>query len=221
MTNIYLDIETIPSQEDWVTQYITDNTKPPGNITKPESIEKWYAEKQEQAIEDNLRKCSFDGAMNHIVCIGVALDDEEPVVFYTRAANGEADILQTFYNYIEQSTDDYGNIYIGHNISGFDLRVILQRSIVLGVQPCAGIPFHAKPWDMNPFDTMQKWDARNYTKLDILARALGIAESYESGVDGSQVYDMWLNGQDDDIADYCKSDVRLVREVYKRMKAFY
>ena len=219
MTDIYLDIETIPSQEDWVAEYITNSTKPPGNISKQESIDKWYAEKQDQAIEDNLRKCSFDGAMNHIVCIAVAIDDYEPVAFSATTATEERNVLETFYYYIENNTDTFGNRYIGHNITGFDLRVMLQRSIVLGVQPCGGVPFHAKPWDMNPFDTMTKWDPRNSIKLNVIAKALGLEG--KKSVDGSMVYDMWKGGQDKDIAEYAKDDVRLVREIHKRMKGFF
>lgn len=219
MTYIYLDIETIPSQLDWVTEHITNTTKPPSNIKKPESIDAWYAEKHEQAIEDNLRKCSFDGAMNHIICIGVAIDDHDPVTFSAESEEKERDVIETFYAYIENNTDIFGNIFVGHNISGFDLRVILQRSIILNVQPCENVPFHAKPWDHNPFDTMAKWDFRNSIKLDVLAKALGLEG--KQGVNGSMVYDMWDAGQDEDIAEYCKDDVRLVREVHKRMRTFF
>jgi predicted PolB exonuclease-like 3'-5' exonuclease len=79
------------------------------------------------------------------------------------------------------------------------------------------MPFDAKPWDRNPFDTMVQWDSKNNAKLDKIARALGLEG--KGDVDGSDVYQMWKDGKFTEIADYCKSDVAMTREVYKKMIA--
>lgn len=216
MTEIYLDIETIPSQLPWVKDYIAEKTTPPGNIKKQETVDAWYAEKHQDAIEEALLKCSFDGAVNHIICISASAANGEPVSFYQKDIENEGLLLLDFYTWLQNSSSEFGRVFVGHNVSGFDLKVIRQRSIILGVKPPPGIPFDAKPWEKNPFDTMVQWDSKNMTSLDKIARALGIEA--KSDVDGSMVYQMWKEGKHKEIADYCCDDVRMVREVYKKIK---
>lgn len=222
MTRIYIDIETIPGQEPWVREIIEEKVTHPGNLKKEETINKWYEEQYPQAVEDALHKTSFDGAMNHIICIGVAVDDDNPVSFSATKPEEEPKVLNDFYDFIRKNTSEdssFGNAgctYIGHNIISFDLRVIKQRSIILGIKPEPRIPFNAKPWDNNPFDTMKQWDSFHNVKLDVLARALGVKG--KSGIDGSMVYGMWQKKQHDEIAEYCRDDVRMVREVERKMR---
>lgn len=215
MTNIYLDIETIPSQQPWVSEYVESTVKHPGNIKKAETIEKWNLEDRPGAIEEAMNKCSFDGAMNHIICIGIAIDDADPVCVVAENVAQEKDIIKSFYDLIGSSPASINNTYIGHNISGFDLRVIKQRSMVLGVKPNRGIPFDTKPWELNPYDTMVQWDNKNNAKLDKIARAFGIEG--KNGIDGSIVYQMWKDKRFSEIAQYCKEDVIMTRNVYKKM----
>jgi len=215
MQNIYLDIETIPSQEPWVKEYISENVSHPGTIKKEDSIKKWYEEKYHDAVEKAMEKTTFDGAMNHVICIGFAFDDEEPKTLTAKNVNEEAKILKAFHEIIKDRVL-WGDTFIGHNVAQFDLRVIRQRSIVLGVPLNREIPYNAKPWESNPFDTMAQWDFKNNTKLDVLARAFGVGG--KGDVDGSMVYPMWKKGQFKEIAEYCKDDVRLVRDVAKKMR---
>lgn len=215
---IYLDIETIPATEQSLVEHVAKFITCPGNYKKPESIAKWEAEEKPALVEEAIRKLSFDGAMSHIICIGVALNDEEPISFYTAEPSSEAENLQKFYSYLSERIGDYGlhNIWVGHNITGFDLRMIKQRSIILGVRPPFPIPFDAKAWDKNPYDTMAQWDFKNMTKLEKLALAMGLPFG-KGGMDGSQVLDFWKAGKHEEIRSYCMNDVRSVREVHKRM----
>ena len=218
MNRIYLDIETIPSQEPWVSEYAAKTIKPPGTLKKPESIQKWMEEEREGAIKESINKMGFDGSTNHIVCVGVAINDAPPVSFSAVNIGEEAGVLEELYRLTGKTTA----IWVGHNISGFDLKIIRQRSIVLGVKLPGNIPFSANPWDLNPFDTMVQWDQRNFIKLDRLARAFGFQgkEGFDGSkevFDGNQVYQAWLDGLHEEIADYCCADVEMVRAVYKKM----
>lgn len=214
--SVFIDIESIRSQELWVKEYVAETVKPPGNMKKAETIAKWEIEEKASAIDEAMEKCVFDGAMNHIICIGVAIDDHAPVAFQAADPRNEKDILAEFFDYLAGNVGQWGvnNRYVGHNISGFDLRVIKQRSMILGIRPPAWIPFDNKPWDKNPYDTMMQWDQRNPIKLDKLARAFGIEGK---SMDGSKVYEMWKSGLMEQIVAYCKCDVEMVRKVYKRM----
>lgn len=208
--NIYLDIETIPSTETWVRDYVAESVTPPGNMKKPETIAKWIEEEKAGAVDDAMAKCSFDGAMNHIVCIGMAIDDGEVETF----AGEERWVLSQFFEKISLHANRTP-CFVGHNIAAFDLRVIRQRSIILGMRAPDCIPFDAKPWDFNRiYDTMIQWDAKTFARLNKLALAMGIPA--KAG-DGCMVYEMWKAGQFKEIADYCADDVRIVRAVHKRM----
>ncbi len=221
MTDIVIDIETIPSQLPWVKDYVAETVKPPGTMKKQETIDKWILEERSGAIDEAMDKCSFDGAMNHIVCIGIAIDNEDPIAIVAETIDQEAEILKSFYEVLRGVPYSVANTYIGHNISGFDFRVIRQRSMVLGVKPCKGLPFDSKPWDKNPYDTMLQWSQSrsDWASLDKLAKAFGI--DGKSGIDGSMVYPMWKEGKFKELAEYCKSDVRIVRELYKKMSLVF
>lgn len=213
---VFLDIETIPSQLPWVRQYVGDTVKPPAQMKKAETIEKWYQESRAGAVDLAMDKCGLDGAMNHIICIGVAIDDHEPISFSIDEPYKEAKMLEDFYNYLHGNLIVGGNKFIGHNITGFDLKVLKQRSMIYGIKPQIEVPFNVKPWDdILVYDTMLQWDSRDFIKLKKLALAFGIEQ--KKTMHGSEVYTAWKNGLHDQIADYCKNDVSMVRKIYRKM----
>lgn len=218
MTEVHFDIETIPSQLPWVREYYTEKTPvptPPGNIKKQETIDKWMAEnKHEDAVEAAISKSCFSGATNHIVAISWAFNDDAVQGQYISAIEHEHLMLKNFFDAIKDLSMP---IFCGHNIVNFDLRVIKQRAMVLGIEIPHCFPVSAKAWDKNIYDTMLEWDSdrQNMIKMDLLARALGIEG--KSGIDGSMVYPMWKEGKFAEIATYCGDDVRMGREIYNKM----
>lgn len=212
MNDLYLDIETIPSQETWVREYIIDTIKPPGNIKKKESIEKWYEEKLDDAIEEAYEKLSFDGAMCHTIAIGYAVNDDKAECFYAENHKDEKKILESFFDLA--SGLNWPRV-IGHNVTGFDMKILRQRAIILDIDIPKNLPWSAKPWDNNPFCTMMQWDGKNYISIDKLARAMGIEG--KGDIDGSMVYKLWKNGKHEKNKAYCIDDVEMVRKIAKRM----
>lgn len=212
MNIIPIDIETIPGQDTWVKEHVTKELSAPANYKDADKIAAYIAEKQDEAY----RKTSFDGACNHIICISAALNDEEPTTFYADNINKEKNVLIGFYSWLQINLGDkFDRVLVGHNINGFDLKVLRHRSIILGIRPPDWLPFDAKPWDKSPYDTMVQWDGKNFVGLDKLCKALNIPG--KDGMDGSMVYDAWLAGEHDKIKEYCADDVRRVRAIYKRM----
>lgn len=70
MATLFLDIETLPADRHDVRNYIAATVKPPGNISKAETIAKWEAESKPGAIAEAIDKTSFDGAFGRVCCIG-------------------------------------------------------------------------------------------------------------------------------------------------------
>ena len=97
-------------------------------------------------------------------------------------------------------------LIVTYNGLGFDLPFIKKRSIIHQVKPTMEISlakFRTEP----VYDVMAvwgNWDFRGSTKLDILARALGVETKSGSG---SEVAAMWAAGKKKEVAEYCLQDV--------------
>lgn len=212
---IFLDIETIPSQSpDLLAQFMAD-VKAPAQYKKQDSIDKWMDENREAVAKEKLAKTSFDPAHGHICTIGWAVDDGNAMTDHASAVAQEADVLCSFFNSIDTQ---HHTTFVGHYISGFDLRFIINRAVILGVPIPRCIPRDIKPWGKGIFDTMTAWAGnRDTISLDNLCKALGIEG--KDGFDGSMVAGAWLDGEHQRIADYCCDDVEKVRQIWQKFQA--
>ena len=215
MIDLYVDLETVPCQDPAYRAELRKGIKAPAQYKKPDSIAAWMAENAEDATDEALAKTSFDPAAGHICTIGFALGDEPAESFHATTVQGEKWVIEQFYDRLPK----LGMVrVIGHYISGFDLRFLLCRSIILGVPipPC--IPRDTKPWSEFVFDTMTAWaGAKGTISQDRLAKALGLAG--KGDFDGSMVAAAWAAGEHDKIAAYCRSDIETVRAIHKRFEA--
>jgi 3'-5' exonuclease len=216
MHNIFIDIETLPSQSAEYRAKVREGVKPPANYSKPETIAKWMAENAEAATDEAIAKTALDPAAGHICSIAWAVGDEEVRVSTIHDLAGETLAIQSFFAALPQMGMCR---FIGHYITGFDLRFIMCRAIVLGVKVPALWPRDPKPWDQNVFDTMTAWaGARGTIGLERLCEALGI-ESPKGDMAGNQVAAAWASGEFDRIAAYNRRDVEAVREVFRKFEA--
>lgn len=223
--NIYIDIETIPAQDPSIKTIIAESVTAPGQYKKPESIKEWLDANREAVAEDEWKKTSFDGGLGQVCCISAAVDNDSVKTFFSQDwKSGEKQILSEFFSYMHESYDPSRKtppIFIGHNVTDFDLRFIFQRAVVIGVRPPIFIPFSARPWDKSVFDTMTQW--AGYGKrigLEKLCNVLGIAgkgSEIDEPIDGSMVWDFVRDGKIEKVAAYCAGDVERVRAIHHRM----
>jgi hypothetical protein len=260
--NVYLDIETIPGQNPAIKEQIAaaiDEVPPlviptcPKHYKKEETIHAWYQqtlpqlmqeaqqkhqlaiEKREALIEENWRKTALTGEYGHVVCIGWAVEDEEPRALLYAASDCEKQLLQDFFTTLSQQLNQRQPTWIGHHIS-FDLRFLFQRAVVHDVFPSINLQQDASPYGGLIFDTMQIWAGWHKTiSLDRLCLALGLPgktpllqegsdysntqndNCISSITDGSQVWDFIQQNKLDEVMAYCKADVERCRAVYKRL----
>lgn len=221
---LYIDIETVPSQKPGALDDVKKTIKHPGNISKQETIDKWYAENMESAAQEAYRKQSFDGLMGEIVSIAWSVNDDEPRAVYRGVGYPESALLSEFFFHLDSITDKHGqraviSQWIGHYITGFDLRFIWQRCVMNGVRPSVAIPYDAKPWDAKVFDTKIAWSGSGQysgkSSLDSLCKGFGFEG--KGDIDGSKVYDYWIAGRHEEIAEYNRQDVIKARQIYKKM----
>ena len=217
---LVLDIETIGTQRQDVIDYIAATVKPPATYKKPESIAAWHKEEGPQAIAEAVAKTGLDGAFGQVVCIGYQTGDL-PVL--TIHGLDERAVLMQFNVMLDndiQANDALSTVVIGHNVSSFDLRFLMQRYIVNGIRPPLVIrrAAEAKPWESEKvFDTMIQFaGVGNRISLDKLCLALSIP-SPKGDMDGSMVNQAVKDGRLEEVAAYCKRDVEATRAVFNRM----
>ena len=235
MNKIPLDIETIPGQAAAVLDALRADAeaekaecRAPGNYKDPEKIAANIAEQHaaiENAVMDKWRKTSFDGAFGQIAVVSFAIDGGEPLKVWNedwQHPQAEHFLLhslrEVMHDTIKPQTELAAQI-IGHNVSAFDLRFLVQRSMILGVKPHPVLARAAacKPWETDRvYDTMVQWaGVGSRISLDKLCKALGIPG--KGDLDGSKVWDYVQAGRIAEVADYCADDVRKVWAVYQRM----
>lgn len=246
MQTLFLDIESIPSQRPDVIAGIraTEQAaldaalaaiRPPGTYKKAESIDEWMATEAPKVaaalradfdakVDATYRKTGLDGAFGQVFAVGFALGDGLAKAFAVAdlTVSEEAALLAEFYGWLEQVVHPREHLQtcvVGHNVANFDLRFLLQRSIVHGIRPhtVIGRAAAAKPWEQERvYDTMVQWSGVGQrASLDKLCRALGLPG--KDGFDGSMVWDAVKAGDFAKVAEYCKQDVIKVRDIYKRM----
>lgn len=220
---IHLDIETHQTDREDVRQYIAATVTHPGNISKAETIAKWNEECRPAAIEEAVSKTGLDGAFGRVCVIGFAIDDESVTTLYE--AENEKSLLTGFGRLLNDqvpASEFFTTQVVGHNVSAFDLRFLVQRYIVNGL-PCPMVlrrAAQAKPWEQDKvYDTMVQWaGVGGRVSLDKLCLALSIP-SPKGDMDGSMVGKYVADGRIAEVADYCRRDVEATREVYRRMTA--
>lgn len=225
--------------------------KPPGNLKKAETIAEWMATEaplKRQAIIDEAmasaetewRKTALSAAHGRIYTIGYSVNGEEAVAptledfgaslddiinGTPKAQDAERAMMAAWFKHCAYTKANQPfPQYIGHNISGFDLRFVFQRAVILGVELPVGFPITAKPWESDRiFDTMLAWAGNGKTvKLDVVCEALGLQLKGEEldgeHIDGSMVVDYVYRGEGRKVATYCIGDVNRSWQIYGRLQ---
>ncbi|WP_229007633.1 3'-5' exonuclease [Methylophilus sp. Leaf408] len=136
----------------------------------------------------------------------------------------EAEIIQRFFDGIEKYTPNI----VSWNGAGFDLPVLHYRAMVHGITA-------PRYWDLGEDDKEFKWNnyisryhMRHLDLMDVLAMYSGRANAPldqvaqlcgfpgKLGMDGSKVWQAYLNGEIKAIRDYCETDVANTHLVYLR-----
>ena len=225
LTNLYIDIETIPTQRDDLKQLVNKKVRPPKTMTKADTIAQWYnSDKYIEACNEAWEKTALNGLFGEIVAIAWRWDDETAVhSVMQNIYENEGEMLDGFFALIsEQKSSKYDQwvTWIGHNITGFDLPFILHRCIVNGVTPPHDVylPRRLRPTgNKGVFDTMTEWSGwGKRVSLDDMAMAFGLEGKNGSG---SQVWRLVEEGRWDDLRHYVEQDVNVTRNVYIKMQS--
>lgn len=226
MSNVelFLDIETLGTNDKRVMQEIADGIKVPGNMSKAETIAKWEADDKPKLIEDAIAKTALDGTFGRVCCITYAFGDEPVEGFIDR---DEKVVLTKFFEAVNKASKSASSsammmrpTVIGHNVHSFDLKFMWKRCIINGIKPHPLLPWHEKAWSDSIHDTMIMWDSAPDKRISLhkLCLVLGIQSPKDlHGMDGSDVALLWQKREYNKILAYGKDDTAAMRECYRRM----
>ena len=210
MTDIYIDIETAATDQQWAIDDLTESVKPPSNYGE-EAQKKWWATKGADKLAEIIPATALDTSLARIICIGYAVEDQSPVTLW-----GEEPLILTD---LCGQLACYRNVrLIGHNIINFDVPTLFHRMIINRVRPHRSVHMKYKPWSDDIFDTMVEWGGKDPVSLDKLCKLLGIEG--KGDIDGSMVPQLYADGKIEEIAEYCAADVERVRAIHKRILGY-
>ncbi len=202
---MFLDIETLPAPEHMheVLREIHEYKK------KKKSRN---GEKYNVSFEQFLAGTGLDGTFGRIFCISYAINDD---MIHCLCDEDEKKMLENFW----EAAKDV-DLFVGFNVMDFDLKYLIQRSIINGVKPKTKMRLSFARYRSDPiYDIMHEWNqwsGRSNVSLDSLARALGLPTS-KTNMDGSEVYSYYKKGKVKEICNYCNADVEVTRKIYKKM----
>lgn len=221
MLRIFLDIETAPTSRPDIRERAAADVSPPGNYKSADAIAKWWAEQGDAKKADAIARTALDGTWGEIICIGLAVEDE-PVQVIKGADEG--DTLRSFVDALTEACTEIAAwqkraCYVGHNVAAFDLRFIWQRSRIHGMR-LPDWPLERYPRGPYVYDTMTEWCGYGgrISQRD-LELAFGLARTDPLTHGGADVAAALEAGRVDDVYAHCREDVRLLREIYRRMTA--
>jgi hypothetical protein len=227
--NVFVDIETIPAGE----KPQLSELKHPAQMTKTETIEKWYAdtEAREADLDKIYRKRALDYAQGQILCIAWAIDNGEihglvyPHLNDYLSGNDEKELMHAFEEELiadpamgQRLLQGTNPTWVAFNGRAFDYPYLFLRACKYGCKTLMGALMPPNDRDFL-VDVMKKFchtDYKGMISMDEACKFFGIPSS-KGKIDGSMIYDEFMAGNHVDILTYCKEDVRCLRDLYNKL----
>ena len=205
---LVVDIETICGPE----KPRPEDLKPPANMKRPETIEAYRADpkninaawKKEAlvATSGRIHTVGFKIGGNPVDCVYHDGSDEEGMM-----REFEQKVIHTFKRHYKNENIHPLTI-CGHNVKTFDYPWIWLRARKWNLEKLL-LVLGEIPQLTKIEDTMRWAVGNNYREFVSLDNALKFFNLGDKGdIDGSMVHDMWRDGKNKEIAEYCKDDVQ-------------
>ena len=168
--------------------------------------------------EEHKRKISsLDPYLGKVACICVYFPNSD----ITREFYGtnEKQILKDFWNLI--STFD--GVFISYNGRNFDIPFIIRRSMLYGIKPTNREFLSYTKFNPYPphYDVLIELCGRDlYWSLEQACDFFDIDNPKSGEITNSTVYQAYLNGKHEQIAEYCSKDLKATYAVFQRIKYY-
>lgn len=230
MKRIFFDVESLPPAKD------------APRLPNPAIVARLCRQKREQSdnsqvdtkqvnldamSDEDWGRLALHAEYGRVLCIGVIIEidgtpsrygvlgfDSQQSVFHS----DEERTLRQFWKLLEGFSPSR-DLIIGHNVLDFDLPFIYNRSRINRVRPSVRLSL-ARYRQQPIYDTMREWanwNPRASLSLAHLAEVLRLNIGKSDDLDGSGIYNAFVTGQHQAIADYCLQDVVVTRAAYYRL----
>lgn len=205
---IVFDIETAPI--DGAADFI-EPASAPSNYKDAEKIAAYIAEKTASEVD----RCALDVDLCRVVAIGLQVEEQPPAAFVIERAEDEADVLQTFWNTVDERH------LVGFNCIAFDLPVLFRRSLYLDVKA----PLHA--YDLNKYRPVGITDLQMRLSYNGAIRLRGLSFYCKRfGIDvpdpltGADIADAVKRGDWAAVRHHVQSDIEKTARLAARLNVF-
>lgn len=224
MKRIFFDVESLPPEGEETARLN------PAIISRLCKSKREQPETEQNVIapkSEDLRKLALHAEYGRVLAIGIIVEsdgtpvrygvlgfDSERAVFHT----DEGRTLRQFWKLLV-GFNASRDLIIGHNALDFDLPFIYNRSRINRVRPSVRFSF-ARYKSAPIYDTMREWahwNPQQHLSLAHLAEVLRLDISKSENLSGATLYDEFLAGNHQAIADYCLQDVIVTRAAYYRL----
>lgn len=207
---LVFDIETAPLPE--AAEYLNDEDfAAPANYKDPVKIAAYIQEAKQSAVA----KCALDVDLCRIVAIGWWLEGADGVTTMTARADSydEVSLLSMFW---PMAT---GRHVIGFNCLGFDLPVLLRRSLYLGVSvPEMQIDKYKHPRVSDLMEILSFGDKLRKRSLAFYCRRFGI--DVPDGLKGADIGQAVTEGRWEAVEAHVRADVQKTAQLAARLSLF-
>jgi hypothetical protein len=230
LRRIFFDVESVPPPEERRTLIKHETVRKlfrKTSLAAPNEQLTGQAE-QEGCTDEQFRLLALHAEYGRVLAIGMIVEHDWQVVHCGllgrerpsgRFHLDERRTLRSFWKMLNDFNAGC-DLIIGHNIMDFDLPFLYKRSRINRIHPSILLSF-ARYRSAPIYDTMREWAHWNPHAAQIslmeLAEILKVGITKTEGMEGSRVYDEFLAGNHDRIAEYCVRDVQMVRAIFYRM----
>lgn len=204
-----LDIETVPIGN--AAEYLDlSDISAPSNWKDPIKIAEYCKEKQAEMVS----KAALDLDLCRVVAMGWMREDwNDPVVLVIERDEMEAHTIRTFWDELDN------RVTVGYNSIGFDLPILLRRSLYLGVHaPMLNLDKYRSPH----LDLQQKLSfngTKPYRSLNWYCKRMGLDVPCDT-TSGKDIGQLVAEGQWEAVGAHCRSDVLKTKALAERLGLF-
>jgi len=204
-----VDIETVPMVG--LEAYLTEPIEPPSNYKDPEKIAAYIAQKRQEQID----RAGLDLDLCEVVCIAGQFADRGWV--QTRETASEAELISGLWRFVATLQREGADL-VGFNLLGFDLLVLLRRSLYLGiVPPPIRVDRYRHEGVVDVLDVLSFGRRELMRSLSFYCKRFGIA--HDDTITGKDIAPLVAAGEWAKVAAHCADDARATAELAVRIGA--
>ena len=222
---VVLDIETYRTRDPRVVERIRQDAieREPNKTASKEEKLLWHTEEaREQRLNDALARTSVNVLCAEVLCASISTNLTHPGPTWDCMSQPEEEQLRDMAEFLDDFTGA-NTIWVGHNLKGFDLKILVNRWRRFGIRPPKHFPsFSGGRWFGRVYDTMERVPAPTpFISLDEACEIYNVEQvvAIHQGqpMHGGRVGEAYEGGHFGLLLEYVRADVETERRLYMAM----